>query len=246
MQTTKKKRGLLVGLNYKGTTNELHGCENDVKAMRIRFESIWKVPKNDIVMKFDGELTPDKGFLQCLEDLIKDASAGDSFFLHYSGHGFQIKDDNGDETDGYDEAIMLNNSYVRDDDIADILKKLPEKVIVVMIFDCCHSATMADLPFLYSKGKQYRYANYDKFKCDIICISGCLDTGTSADAWISGKGSYGALTATLLDQIDESNKYTTWKQVIDKTIVKIKKAGYSQLPQFSATHQALLNSKIRF
>lgn len=239
-----KRKAFLVGLNYKGTSNELHGCENDVRTMKQRFENIWKVSPDNIVMKMDGELTQENGFINHFDEMTKEASAGDLFFLHYSGHGFQIKDDNHDEADGYDEAIMLNTSYVRDDEISNVLKKLPEKTTVCMIFDCCHSGTMADLPFLYSRGKEYRYANYDSYKCDVVAISGCTDSGTSADAWIDGKGSYGALTAMLLDVFDESDANTTWKQVIDKTVVKVKKAGYKQVPQFSATRQDLINSKV--
>jgi hypothetical protein len=239
-----KRKAFLVGLNYKGSSNALYGCENDVRTMKQRFENIWKVSSNDIVTKLDGELSPDKGFIDCFNEMIEGSSPGDLFFVHYSGHGFQLKDDNNDEADGYDEALMLNTSYVKDDDISDVLKKLPEKTTVCMIFDCCHSGTMADLPFLYSKGKEYRYANYDKYKCDVVCISGCTDNSTSADAWIDGKGSYGALTAMLLDVFDGADANTTWKQVIDKTVDKVKKAGYKQVPQFSSTRQDLLKSKI--
>lgn len=38
--------------------------------------------------------------------LVRDAQPHDSLFLHYSGHGGQTKDLNGDEVDGLDEVIF--------------------------------------------------------------------------------------------------------------------------------------------
>ena len=43
--------------------------------------------------------------LRAMHWLIKDAQPNDSLFFHYSGHGGQTKDLDGDEEDGYDEVI---------------------------------------------------------------------------------------------------------------------------------------------
>jgi hypothetical protein len=32
--------------------------------------------------------------------------AGDAVFTHYSGHGGKLRDDDGDEKDGYDETLV--------------------------------------------------------------------------------------------------------------------------------------------
>lgn len=39
--------------------------------------------------------------------LVKDAQPNDSLFFHYSGHGGQTKDLDGDEADGYDEGKIF-------------------------------------------------------------------------------------------------------------------------------------------
>jgi hypothetical protein len=36
--------------------------------------------------------------------LVKDAKMNDSLAFHYSGHGGQVVDKDGDEDDGYDES----------------------------------------------------------------------------------------------------------------------------------------------
>ena len=44
--------------------------------------------------------------MNAIEWLIKGAKPGDSLFFHYSGHGSQVKDKDGDEIDGLDETIL--------------------------------------------------------------------------------------------------------------------------------------------
>lgn len=43
------------------------------------------------------------------------------YFFHYSGHGGQVKDEAGDEEDGYDETIMpvdfMTNGQIIDDEL---------------------------------------------------------------------------------------------------------------------------------
>ena len=56
---------------------------------------------------------------------MAEAEDGDAIFLHYSGHGTKIRDDDGDEADGYDEALCPRDfqsaGMIRDDDLYDIL-----------------------------------------------------------------------------------------------------------------------------
>jgi hypothetical protein len=87
--------------------------------------------------------------------LVKGAEKDDSLFLHYSGHGGQLEDSTGDEEDGYDETIMpldfQKNGQIIDDDLHNILvEPLKAGVRLTLIFDCCHSGTVLDLPFIYS------------------------------------------------------------------------------------------------
>ena len=53
--------------------------------------------------------------------LVKDARSGDHLFLHYSGHGTQVKDEDGDEADGKDEALVpcdyQTAGFIVDDDL---------------------------------------------------------------------------------------------------------------------------------
>ena len=58
-----------------------------------------------------------RGILSAMNDLLEQAGPGDVIVFHYSGHGDQLTDDNGDELDGYDEVLVPygapSNEYFR-------------------------------------------------------------------------------------------------------------------------------------
>ncbi len=88
--------------------------------------------------------------------LIQRAQPGDIAVFHFSGHGQQIEDDNGDEADGLDESIIPYDAplhyragadnHFRDDllgqKLALLRSKLGEKGNLLVIIDACHSGTM--------------------------------------------------------------------------------------------------------
>lgn len=87
--------------------------------------------------------------------LVHGARPNDSLFLHYSGHGGQTEDLDGDEDDGVDEVIypvdFQTAGHIVDDDIHDmVVKPLVQGVRLTAIFDSCHSGTVMDLPYVYS------------------------------------------------------------------------------------------------
>ena len=72
-----------------------------------------------------------------------------------TGHGGYVRDDDwGEEADGYDETLVpvdyATAGQIRDDDLySSLVCALPEGVTMVSVMDCCHSATVLDLPYQY-------------------------------------------------------------------------------------------------
>jgi len=103
------------------------------------------------------------------QSVVAKSQPGDAIFLHYSGHGTKLPDDNGDEDDGYDEALVpldfKSAGMIRDDYLYDIIvKALPSGVHVVAVMDCCHSGTVLDLPYVFKANGEYRRMEIeDKF-----------------------------------------------------------------------------------
>jgi hypothetical protein len=114
--------------------------------------------EKDIMVLSDAAATR-QGILDAINNhlLAKSTKDGIAVF-HYSGHGQQIMDDNGDEIDGYDEALVAYNAkvryipnvytgqnHIRDEELGakmDALRlKLGPKGNVMVILDACHSGT---------------------------------------------------------------------------------------------------------
>ena len=85
--------------------------------------------------------------------LVQGCSYGDSLVFHFSGLGAQVPDEDGDEADGYDEAICPMDSFqkgpILDDEINEaMVRPLVHGVRLHAVVDASYSATVLDLPFL--------------------------------------------------------------------------------------------------
>lgn len=110
-----------------------------------------------VVSLTDGDATREgiEGALR--EELIAAARPGTLAYVHYSGHGHRITDDDGDEEDGYDEVLVPHDApanppagydggrHLRDDRLDELLRELRRKVgpdgEVVVSIDACFSGT---------------------------------------------------------------------------------------------------------
>jgi len=139
------KRALLVGINrYKIPGADLRGCVNDVKNMRSVLSRYYGFADKDIRTLTDLQATK-KAMQSEITRLIGKARAGDVLLFHYSGHGSNVPDKNGDEADARDEILCPTDLDWLDPLLDDWLRvefdKLPAGVNFTVIMDCCHSGT---------------------------------------------------------------------------------------------------------
>ena len=80
--------------------------------------------------------------------LVDGTRPGDRVFFLYAGHGSQLKDQNGDEDDGFDETLapfdvnpVTGSGQIRDDAIDALIAQLAGRR-AVLLFDSCHSGTL--------------------------------------------------------------------------------------------------------
>ncbi|XXH01102.1 hypothetical protein Hte_007453 [Hypoxylon texense] len=157
---TGRRKALLVGINYFGQRGQLRGCINDVRNMSAYLVEHFGYKREDMVILTDDQQNPmsqptKQNILRAMHWLVKDARPNDSLFFHYSGHGGQTKDLDGDEPDGYDEVIypvdFRQTGHITDDEMHRIMvRPLQSGVRLTAIFDSCHSGTALDLPYIYS------------------------------------------------------------------------------------------------
>ena len=133
---------------------------NDVLLMSKTLREQYGFTGDSCVKLLTDERANTAGIRKGLEWLTGDASPGDSLVFHFSGHGSQVRDIDGDElSDNLDEIIcpydMDWNDPFTDDDLAEVCGKVPKGALFTIILDCCHSGTglrnflRPDLPIRY-------------------------------------------------------------------------------------------------
>ncbi|RDX49463.1 hypothetical protein OH76DRAFT_1483123 [Lentinus brumalis] len=256
---TGRRKALCIGINYKGQPNELYGCINDARNV-VKFLRRHGYKSEDIVLLTDDTTDPRSrptraNILDAMHWLVKSAQPNDSLFFHYSGHGGQVKDRDGDERDGFDEIIFpldhKRSGYIVDDLMHTIMvKKLPVGCRLTALFDSCHSGSVLDLPYLYSsdgrvKGSQVKakWVDYKSTPADVISWSGCKDSQTSADTWEAGNAT-GAMSYAFMTSLQQ-NPQSTYQELL-RSIRVILKKKYSQKPQLTSSHRIDTNLKFVF
>ena len=113
MEKGKKRMGVLVGCNYPKTRYELHGCINDVLAMRDTLVTRFGFEPSYIEVLTDepgggGSLAMPTGanIKKALDSMVDQAESGDVLFFHYSGHGTRIPSVKPFHPLSQDEAIV--------------------------------------------------------------------------------------------------------------------------------------------
>jgi len=156
------RRAVIIGINYVGQKGELRGCHNDAKNMKEYLMDIHKFPERNISMLLDDgyERNPTRSnIIAAFKNLVSQSSPGDACFVHYSGHGGRLKDDNGDEADGYDETLIpvdfLSAGQIRDDELfVTLVGAMSSGVTLTCLMDCCHSGSILDLPYVFKADGQ--------------------------------------------------------------------------------------------
>lgn len=140
------KKALLIGINrYLIPGADLRGCVNDVRNLKAVLMRYYGFAENDIKIVTDYEATK-KRMQTEIRNLLRKAKRGDVLLLHYSGHGSNVPDRDGDEADYRDEILCPTDLDWKDPLLDDWLRKtfdtLPAGVNLTVIMDCCHSGTI--------------------------------------------------------------------------------------------------------
>jgi hypothetical protein len=254
------KKALLIGINYYNSTSALQGCQEDVRNIQKFLQTKGFTSFNILIDSANDRYhkNPDcptrSNIITAMKSLVAGAVAGDTLWVHYSGHGTQLPSKDKWEKDGLDECICPvdfdfnkpDSGFIRDNYLNDILvASLPVGVKLRVVFDSCHSGSALDLPYMWSTGINTTRESDLIADRDVIFISGCRDNQTSADANINGKAT-GAMTWSLLKTLSElpSNNNITWENMLELMRKNLIKGGYNQIPQLSIENPSQLKNII--
>ena len=150
----RRKKALLIGINYTGSRMPLRGCINDVKSQYNVLTTKFGYSSSEIRLMTDdtndsSKVPNKKNMMAALKWLVEGVKPGDELFFHYSGHGSQCPDRSGREPDGKNECLCPTDCtkgfpeyVITDDQMQNFFSQIPEGAKITCLFDCCHSATM--------------------------------------------------------------------------------------------------------
>jgi len=244
------KAALLIGSNYPNTSYQLLGCINDINFLKDKLSNTYGYNKFNLLTDISGIKPTRDNILSNFRNFLSSSKAGDFLFFGFSGHGSQIYDTSGDETDRTDETIVGSDlQNVTDDELKQIITdNIKPNVTLFCVFDSCHSGTVLDLKYQYLDSLNYNSFSENNTNLEtlgnVIMISGCMDSQTSSDASIGGV-SRGAMLWSFLDTINK-NPSTSYVDLLTNMRETLKKSGYSQIPQLSSAKIMDMSEKIRF
>src|SRR5690242_1870216 len=108
-----RKKSLLIGINYTGSQNALSGCHQDIEniAEFLEYRGYGNDRRSRVTLadlpdvEYDSPYYPTgHNILAAMDWLVSEPNC--TLFMHYSGHGGQIEDVDGNRTTGLDDSIV--------------------------------------------------------------------------------------------------------------------------------------------
>ncbi|KAK3681762.1 peptidase C14, caspase domain-containing protein [Podospora appendiculata] len=191
-----RKKALLIGINYTGSNHELNGCINDALNVRdfLVTDRGFSPDARDMVLMTDApenEGTPfyptGANMLAAFSWLASGNRPGDVVWLSYSGHGGQVRDPDGDRESGFDDTIcpvdFEESGQITSDTLhRTIVSPMHPEARLTILFDCCHSGSACELPFVFRPDADGNVNMLDTVKKGIALVraaGGLLEGGFS-------------------------------------------------------------------
>ena len=243
------RKAVLIGINYYDSDAELFGCINDVTQMKNMLVDAYGYAESNIVVLRDDKNDPTvrptaRNIVSNLVTALR--GNNDEVWVHFSGHGSQVRDTNSDERDRKDEVIVpcdyKTAGIITDDLLFRILNGTKAKVMLTM--DCCNSGSNWDLPFRIERIGNSRYRRYIENRNyrsirnrNIYMMSGSLDYQTAADSYNEDLDMHmGAFTKSLMKALRNLNHNGSILKVFNEVNKLLSEKGYSQKSTLSTTN----------
>lgn len=274
-----QRRALLIGINryLRLPGRDLKGCENDVVQMKQILVGRFSFDEADVRVLLD-EAATQEAVRREMAALLQRTQTDDLIFFQFAGHGSRMLDREGNKPSGFDETIVPYDSGRRpdpnrdisDDEIAMWLMRLGAKTPhVVLLFDCCHSATS----FRDGFGSPVRSLDPDTRSIDelppspltaeelallnerqnvglmslasdrYVALAACQDEERAHEYTVSDTQNtlhHGALTFFLLRELAQATGRTTYRDVFERIAPAITTRFPLQHPQLEGARERVL------
>lgn len=255
------KKALLIGIDYVNIPKVfLRGCINDIINTRNMLIDAYDYESKNITIIRDDDpgkfISPTREkILGEFSKLCRESENLEEIWLHYSGHGSQIQITDSKisikERDGLNEILIPvdyeTEGCIFDYELLSIIQTI--KCRAILIFDCCHSGTICDIPWVFEVDT---YGNINKTNVNnnlifdnsnVFVLSACKDSQSSADTRNYLDQSVGAFSNAILECLRNSHHNIDIIDLYKNVSVYLKENNYSQTPIMSSTTE---NSNFKF
>lgn len=272
-QHTPRKYALLIGVSKYERGVDLSeewwnlNSQADIEALKQTLIRKFNFKPAEIKTLLTKPETTRQSILNAFKDLATKIQPGDIVYLHYSGHGAQILDDNSDELDGLDESLVPSDyktrqdgsRNIRDDEIGRFLAELKTKnpANVTLTVDSCFSGTITRDGRQLVRGESYRgkipkvnpkaaaddssgLLPKEQIGNNFIIISATRSDQTAKETDNDINGKMGVLTYSLIKAFNEANPNSTYRDVFDRVQTLISQRVEAQNPQIEGEVDAVL------
>lgn len=276
---------LLIGIDDYSSTSlfpSLEGAVRDINLVESFLKTALKLPaerihklvapnqEDPILLAVRSAHPPAPTYaniVKAFQEVTKAAQPGEQVYIHYSGHGGRAvtiyPELKGDEQS--DEGLVPmdigqpDGQYLRDVELATLLKQMTDKELVVtVILDSCHSggATRGDYAIRGSgetdttiRPNESLVASRDQLidnwrsltdgtphttwipeSKDYVVLAACRPTESAYEYAVHGKERHGALTYWMLDTLNTMPETPTYKVLHDRVGAKIQSRFSNQMP----------------
>lgn len=240
---------LLIGANYTSVPmNTLRGCAEDIINVRNILIDAYGYNPNNIIMLRDDMNDPSKlptraNILQQMSAIVQNSqnSGCKQIWIHYSGHGLDIPDQNGNMVPCIVPIDYEKSGFITNLEIFGIIQNIG--CTAFLFFDCCYSGLICDLEWSFQFQSNLSFSRIQNNHLtisnpNIFMMSGCKDNQTSAEAFDTMEQEYvGAFTDALIDVLRDSNHNITLLNLYRNVCTYLASRGFSQVPVLSSSNQ---------
>ncbi|KAF2111006.1 peptidase C14, caspase domain-containing protein [Lophiotrema nucula] len=157
----RRKKSLLIGINYWGSKHQLQGCHADIDniAEYLSYRGYANDHQSRVILSdmpgvpYTSPYFPTgRNILQAMDWLVSEPNC--TLFMHYSGHGGQVEDEEGMSETGMNDTIVpvdferngqINSTLLH----RHLVTNMAPGCTLFIILDCCHSGSALELPYVY-------------------------------------------------------------------------------------------------
>lgn len=188
------------------------------------------------IMHLQNSKATIQGIRDAFAGLKKKINPGDIVYIHFSCHGQQIWDDNGDETDGLDECIVCydapmryhkgytGSKHLRDDELGSMVKEIRQAAgadgNVLVVSDACHSGTTLRGPVCRGTEPPMVPDGFDPLKVN-QSLDGSIEEFTEDKSTMAPVVVFSACQAKETNQ-EYNHKYGSLSFAITKALTQLK------------------------